>query len=49
MQAMRDYIGEAIPVVDSVSGRYLGAMPESILIGSYLDAVLDLRREEHEA
>ena len=49
MQAMRDYIGDAIPVVDSVSGRYLGAMPESLLIGSYLDAVLDLRREEHEA
>jgi CIC family chloride channel protein len=49
MQAMRDYVGEAIPVVDSVSGRYLGAMPETELIGSYLDAVLDLRREEHEA
>jgi len=49
MQAMRDYTGEAIPVVDSVSGRYLGAMPENELIGSYLDAVLDLRREEHEA
>ena len=49
MQAMRDYTGEAIPVVDSVSGRYLGAMTESELIGSYLDAVLDLRREEHEA
>jgi CIC family chloride channel protein len=49
MQAMRDYIGEAIPVVDSVSGRYLGAMSENELIGSYLDAVLDLRREEHEA
>ena len=49
MQAMRDYVGEAIPVVDSVNGRYLGAMPESELIGSYLDAVLDLRREEHEA
>jgi hypothetical protein len=49
MQAMRDYIGEAIPVVDSVSGRYLGAMSENELIGNYLDAVLDLRREEHEA
>jgi len=49
IQAMSDYIGEAIPVVDSVSGRYLGAISESELIGSYLDAVLDLRREEHEA
>jgi len=49
MQAMRDYIGEAVPVVNSVSGLYLGAMPESQVIGSYLDAVHDLRREEHEA
>lgn len=49
MEAMRDYIGEAIPVVDSVSGRYLGAMPESTVLGSYLDVVHDLRREEHEA
>lgn len=49
MEAMRDYIGEAIPVVDSISGRYLGAMPESTVLSSYLDAVHDLRREEHEA
>jgi CIC family chloride channel protein len=49
MEAMRDYIGEAVPVVDSSSGRYLGAIPESTVLGSYLDAVHDLRREEHEA
>jgi CIC family chloride channel protein len=49
MEAMRDYIGEAVPVVDSANGRYLGAMPESAVLGSYLDAVHDLRREEHEA
>ena len=49
MQAMRDYVGEAVAVVDSVSGQYLGAVPESEVIGSYLDAVHDLRREEHEA
>ena len=49
MQSMRDYIGEAIPVVDSENRRYLGAMPESKVISSYLDALHDLRREEHEA
>ena len=49
MQTMRNYIGEAVPVVDSVSGRYPGSVPESEVIGSYLDAVHDLRREEHEA
>ncbi len=49
MQAMRDYIGEAIPVVDSKTGRYLGAVPESAVINAYLDAAQELRREEHEA
>ena len=48
MQAMRNYIGEAIPVVDSRTGRYLGAVPESAVINAYLDAAQELRREEHE-
>ena len=48
MQVMRDYVGEAIPVVDSGSGRYLGAIPESAVINAYLDAAHRLRREEHE-
>jgi CIC family chloride channel protein len=48
MQTMRDYIGEAIPVVDSQNGRYLGAVPESAVINAYLDAAQELRREEHE-
>ena len=45
---MRDYVGEAVPVVDSNSGRYLGALPEAVVIGAYLDAGEELRREEHE-
>lgn len=48
LQVMRDYIGEAIPVVDSQTGRYLGAVPESAVINAYLDAAQELRREEHE-
>ena len=48
MQTMRDYIGEAIPVVDSRDGRYLGAMPEAVVINAFLDAAQELRREEHE-
>ena len=48
MHCMRDYIGEAIPVVDSDSGRYLGAIPEAVVIDAYLDASQKLRREEHE-
>ncbi|MCP3688361.1 MAG: chloride channel protein [Gammaproteobacteria bacterium] len=49
MESMRNYIGEAIPVVHSQTGEYLGALPEAVVIGAYLDAVHDLRREEHEA
>ncbi|MFT5657317.1 MAG: CIC family chloride channel protein [Gammaproteobacteria bacterium] len=49
MEALREYRGEAVPVVDSTNNRYLGALPESVVIGAYLDAVQDLRREEHQA
>ena len=49
MDIMRGYLGDAIVVVDSDSGKYLGVIPESVVIGAYLDAAQDLRREEHEA
>jgi len=49
MEIMRNYIGEAVPVIDSTTRRYLGAVPESEVIGTFLDALHDLRREEHEA
>ena len=48
MQVMRHYMGDAIPVSDSTSGRYLGAIPEAAVINAYLDATESLRREEHE-
>ena len=48
METMRGYIGEAIAVVDSNSGRYLGAIPEAVVINAYLDAAQELRREEYE-
>ena len=47
MQVMRGYLGEAVAVVDSVNGRYLGAVPESVLIDAYLSASERIRREEH--
>ena len=49
METMRTFIGEAIVVVDSRSGAYLGAIPEAVVISAYLDAAQELRREEHEA
>ena len=48
MQTMRGYIGEAIALVDSANGRYLGAIPEAVVIDAYLDAAQELRREEYE-
>jgi len=48
MEVMRDYLGEAIAVVDTRSGRYLGSVPEAAVINAYLDASEQLRREEHE-
>ncbi len=48
MEIMRSYFGEAIAVVDSASGLYLGAVAEAVVINAYLDAAEDLRREEYE-
>ena len=48
MQIMRGYFGEAIAVVDSASGLYLGAIPEAVVINAYLDAAQELRREKYE-
>ena len=48
MIAMRDFIGEAVPVVDS-GGRLIGVVPESAVIAGYVEAVQDLRREENAA
>ena len=48
MEIMRSYFGEAIVVIDSASGAYLGAVPEAVVINAYLDAAQELRREEYE-
>ena len=48
MEIMRNYYGEAVVVVDSVSGLYLGAIPEAVVINAYLDGAQELRREEYE-
>lgn len=48
IEIMRGYIGEANVVVDSNTGRYLGAIPKAVVINAYLDAAQELRREEYE-
>jgi CIC family chloride channel protein len=49
MTRMRDFIGEAVPVVSSSDGRFLGVCPEAAVIEAYVDAAHELRREENEA
>jgi CIC family chloride channel protein len=49
MERLRGFVGEAAPLVASNDGRFLGIVPESAVIRAYLEAVHDLRREEHEA
>ena len=48
MECMRDQNAEAIPVIDSLNGNYLGAIPQSAVINAYLDATTELSREENE-
>lgn len=48
MTRMRDFIGEAVPLV-AADGRVLGVVPEGAVIGGYMEAVHDLRREENAA
>ena len=48
MERMRDFIGEAVPVLDS-GERVRGVVPEGAVIQGYMEAVHDLRREENAA
>ena len=49
MDILRDYTGDAVPVVHSQTRQFLGTAPAKVVISAYLDAIHDLRREEHEA
>ena len=47
MQALRGFIGDAIPVVDRDSGKLIGVVSEASVIEAYLDISQSLRREEN--
>ena len=49
LERMRGFVGDAAAVVEADTGRFLGAVPESAVIGAYLDTTRRLRREEHAA
>lgn len=46
MVRMQGFVGEAVPLLDA-DRRVLGVVPEGAVIGGYLEAVHDLRREEN--
>ncbi|TVM04619.1 MAG: CBS domain-containing protein, partial [Halomonas sp.] len=46
MQALREFVGERVPVVDR-QYRLIGAVAESDVIRAYLDILADMRREEY--
>ena len=47
MQALRGFVGDAIPVVERDSGRLIGVVSEAAVIEAYLDMSQTLRREEN--
>ncbi|WP_412505590.1 chloride channel protein [Roseovarius sp. SYSU LYC5161] len=47
MQALPGFVGDAIPVVHSRSGRLIGVVSEAAVIEAYLDVSNALRREEN--
>lgn len=46
MQALRDFVGERVPVVDG-NDHLVGTVVESDLIRGYLDLMSEMREEEH--
>jgi CIC family chloride channel protein len=48
MERIRDFVGEAVPLVDA-HGHVVGVVPEGAVIQGYMEAVHDLRREENAA
>jgi len=49
MERLRGFVGDAVPVVERQTGRYLGAVAEADVVAAYLDESDRLRREENAA
>ncbi len=47
MERMRGFVGDAVPVVERGSGRYLGAVSEADVVAAWLDESERLRKEEN--
>lgn len=47
MRQLEGFVGDVVPVVDAQSKRFVGAVSETDIIKTYLQATRDLRREEN--
>ena len=47
MERMGDYVGESIPVVEDGGPRLLGVVFEAAIVRACLDAMKNIRSEEH--
>lgn len=47
MERLRSFHGDAVPVVERESGRYLGAVAESAVVAAWLDEAAGQRSEEN--
>ncbi len=47
MESLANFVGDAVPIVDSRTGELLGVVTESAIIMAYLEHVHDIRREEN--
>ena len=49
LYGMGGFVGDAVPIVEQSSGRFLGAVTEAAVVGAYLEISQSLRREENAA
>lgn len=47
MRLLKDFVGDAIPIVDRDSQHLVGVVTEAAIVRAYLDIVAKLRNEEH--
>jgi len=47
MRMLKDFVGDAIPIVDRDSQHLVGVVTEAAIVRAYLDIVAKLRNEEH--
>ena len=49
LREMQGFVGDALPIVERSTGRFLGAITEAAVVGAYLTISQDLRYEENAA